>query len=594
MVRRDSRARAPLPRIVLRPALDVTVTVVDGRGAPVADAAVFVLDLVFPVGQAQTDARGIAVLRVPDDARTWWIVGCKPGVGFDYFENYRSVPPASFAPPPRAARLVLDGARTVRVHAVDSAGRPVSGVEFYPMTIQKKGKLRSINLAPLPIDPHTDANGVATFDWLPANLQGGISFFGSSASSYLPDPAELDPNKPDLEPTATVVRPARVSGKVTRPDGSPATGILVEASGVGITRLPGGSGRARTAADGTYAMDLPPEQSYMIGVIDDEWAAKSLSGVIVREGVAQTGLDLALERGSVVWGKVTAGPESKPAAGRPVMLTERGPEVPPGKFKDQAMPLNDTFMRVADTYEDGRYAFRVGPGTYQLTGPGQRGDEFKPIDLKIVAGRDVERDFHLPRDDRPWRTVRGTVRANDAGGAPIAGAVMVVQPIEFREPEARGSADDRGRFAMPRFTGKVILYARSPAGDFAGYAVIDGDDDPDIALIARPAATARGRVVDENGKPWASLDVYAVVEVGLPAIGRDRAPGAGQMVLTDDDGRFTAAGLPVGTTCRFWSYAPGTNREASHRALVKDTRPFEVPPLVIDRPQPLPASPGRR
>ena len=99
-----------LPRIVLRPALEVTVTVVDGRGAPVADAAVFVLDMVFPVGQAHTDARGIAVLRVPADAMTWWIVGCKSGVGFDYFENYRSVPPTSFAPPPRAARLVLDGA----------------------------------------------------------------------------------------------------------------------------------------------------------------------------------------------------------------------------------------------------------------------------------------------------------------------------------------------------------------------------------------------------------------------------------------------------------------------------------------------------
>jgi hypothetical protein len=124
--------------------------------------------------------------------------------------------------------------------------------------------------------------------------------------------------------------------------------------------------------------------------------------------------------------------------------------------------------------------------------------------------------------------------------------------------------------------------------------VIDGDDDPDVALIARPAATARGRVVDEDGKPWASLDVFAVVEVGLPAVGRDRAPGAGQMVLTDADGRFTAAGLPVGATCRFWSYAPGTNHEASHRVLVKDARSLEVPPLVIDRLRPPPALPGRR
>ena len=50
--------------------------------------------------------------------------------------------------------------------------------------------------------------------------------------------------------------------------------------------------RVRTAADGSYTMDLPPEQSYMIGVIDDEWAAPRLAGIVVREGVARTGLDL--------------------------------------------------------------------------------------------------------------------------------------------------------------------------------------------------------------------------------------------------------------------------------------------------------------
>ena len=57
-----------LVRIVLRPARAVTVTVVDGRGAPVAGAAVVVLDIVFPVAKGRTDARGIAVLRAPADA----------------------------------------------------------------------------------------------------------------------------------------------------------------------------------------------------------------------------------------------------------------------------------------------------------------------------------------------------------------------------------------------------------------------------------------------------------------------------------------------------------------------------------------------
>ena len=72
-------------------------------------------------------------------------------------------------------------------------------------------------------------------------------------------------------------------------------GILVEAEGVGGAN-PGGSGRARTDDDGSYTMELPPEQSYMVYVVDAEWAARSLNGVVLREGKARSGLDLRLER----------------------------------------------------------------------------------------------------------------------------------------------------------------------------------------------------------------------------------------------------------------------------------------------------------
>ena len=82
-------------------------------------------------------------------------------------------------------------------------------------------------------------------------------------------------------------------------------------------------------------MDLAPEQSYMIGVIDDEWAAQDLDGRGVREGVARAGLDLSLVRGGVIRGRVTAGPAAKAAAGRGVMLAETGRTVPPGMLRDQ-------------------------------------------------------------------------------------------------------------------------------------------------------------------------------------------------------------------------------------------------------------------
>ncbi len=285
---------------MLHPAHEVTVTVVNGRGAPVPDATVFVLDLVYPAAEARTDGRGIAVLRVPTGVRTTCIVAVKPGIGFDYFENYQTETPTTVSPTPREARLVLSGVlRNVRVRVVDSADRPVPGVEMFPVTIQKMGKYRFANLAPLPLDPRTDADGIATFDWLPADLSAASVLPASPVYTMLRT-CEVDPSKPDALLTARVRRMTRVSGKVTFPDGSPAPWIRVEAMGSGgRPGTPEGweaLGRATTAADGSYEMELMPGVSYTIKVADPEGTGPGLSGVEVREGVPRTGLDLSMPR----------------------------------------------------------------------------------------------------------------------------------------------------------------------------------------------------------------------------------------------------------------------------------------------------------
>ena len=62
-----SKDARTLVRIVLKPARTVTVSVVDGQGIPVDGAEVFGLDVVFPIANARTDARGVATLRAPAD-----------------------------------------------------------------------------------------------------------------------------------------------------------------------------------------------------------------------------------------------------------------------------------------------------------------------------------------------------------------------------------------------------------------------------------------------------------------------------------------------------------------------------------------------
>jgi hypothetical protein len=270
----------------------------------------------------------------------------------------------------------------------------VPGVEIVPDTVFKKGKLRSIQISASPVRVRTDEHGSATFDWLPAEVQAGTTFVVASSSAYLPSQLRTDLDNPDAELIARVVRFTPISGKVTFPDGSTAPGIRVAADGAGSAN-PVGSARARTTADGSYTMDVPPEQSYMVYVVDEEWAARSLKGIVVRERTAQTGLDLRLERASVITGRVTVGAQSKPASGVAVILVEHGPAVPPGTLMDQPSPLREAILHVADTDRDGRYAFHIGPGDYELTGPSQRGAEAVAEHFGVSGGQQIQRDFQL-------------------------------------------------------------------------------------------------------------------------------------------------------------------------------------------------------
>ena len=575
-------------RVVLRPAHEVTVTVVDRSGTPVPDAGVLALDQYFPAAEARTNARGVATLRVPEEANMQWIAACKAGVGLDYFENDRGGRLTPWTRPPRRVHLVLDGVLTVRVRTVDPAGRPVPGVELSPAMIRKKGKVGAmIHHGGSLLRARTGTDGFATFDWLPAGFQGRTSILPVSSPSapFLPEFPVLDPDQPQAVLTVRVWQPVRVSGRVTFPDGSPAPGILVRAeNAIGPWRSIPARNRTRTGADGTYAMDLPPEQSYLLAVDDDEWAAPSLRGVVVRTGVPRAGLDFTLTRGGVIRGRVTARPDAKPVPGKMVRLVEQGPVVPPGVVANQPDDLMAEFNRLAETDEDGRYAFRVAPGTYRISGLYVSSEGVPDEELKVVAGQEVEWDFKLSREGPSWRAIRGVVRAGKPDGPPIAGAVVVAAPFEGGQT-ASGDADDRGRFAVPCLVGKALVYARSPRGDLAGYAAVDHDGDREPTIVVVPAATARGRVIDESGKPWASVNVTYGIYAVVAGEGAGRA-ACFQTVLTDDDGRFTAPGLPPGDRCYFSASAPGGANHPSRRIEVKDARPFEIPPLVIDRPRP--------
>ena len=148
------------------------------------------------------------------------------------------------------------------------------------------------------LSARTDRAGLAAFDWIPPELTEGVTILYTGKEYSLPHPPSQDAKPPYTTLTAKFFRTTPIRGKVTLPDGKPAAGILLQIEGRGDTNF---YFRAdvRTNDDGSYSLNVFPNQSYMIAVTDKDWAAPAKTGVVVKEGEPRTGLDFRLGKGTL-------------------------------------------------------------------------------------------------------------------------------------------------------------------------------------------------------------------------------------------------------------------------------------------------------
>src|SRR5690606_31805419 len=108
-----------------------------------------------------------------------------------------------------------------------------------------------------------------------------------------------------------------VRGRATFADGQPAPGIKIDASGSGPSRngSHGGGSRkqAETDENGHYELLVPPYQGYVVAVEDAKWGAQQRSGFAVMPGPAIEEIDFVLRPATRLFGRVTVGPDEKPA-----------------------------------------------------------------------------------------------------------------------------------------------------------------------------------------------------------------------------------------------------------------------------------------
>ena len=152
-----------------------------------------------------------------------------------------------------------------------------------------------------------------------------------------------------------------------------------------------------------------------------------------------------------------------------------------------------------------------------------------------------------------------TVRLVDAEGKPVKGAHVLGRnaPPSLDGPIDESTVEIIG--LRPNQTREVVfVHADRRIGKAVN--VTAGEA---MTVELEPCAVARGRVVDEDGKPVAELPVNVTVDKVDKSDNWHR-PLVG--TVTDKDGRFEAV-LAPGTTCRVWHYSKnGSDFSAECRA----------------------------
>ena len=555
----DHHRQRKLFRIVLKPNHKLSVDVKDKAGAPLENATVGVIASHNPIAKATTDVNGTARMEIPADAKIDWIYARKSGEGFDYYENYHAFPTQERFDSPDQVALNLKGAYDVRVKTVDTSGKPVGNVRVMPWTINLPDRLSYINLSGIS-EFSSSETGVADIGWIPQNLVGAITFLTHHEDYHCPQPTifRSTDGKKDGQANLTVelMKVATVSGKVTLPDGSPASRIHIQGEGRGNTNFYF-RGHTITDSNGNYEFKIYPDQSTIIAVTEKLWAANSHTGIKLAEGMKKQNVDFQLHSGTLIHGMATIGKDKKPATGENATLLEKAD--------------GTDLVRWNNTDEDGHYEFRVGPGVYELKLPNRPYSE--KITITVSDQKEIVHNTHAERKERG--TLVGSVVDED--GEPLANCEILGESIVNRGHAGfKTRSRDDGSFSTERWNDPMILYAFHVKNRLACTTTINEADDK-VSLNLKPASSASGRLVDKEGKPIANCRTQLL----MSPEGGHQFGGFSIFTTTDDKGRYSFSGIAINADCsiHFLSQESISNGPSFE---VKSTEHIKLKDSVVD------------
>ncbi|MCA9263070.1 MAG: thioredoxin family protein [Planctomycetales bacterium] len=533
----------------------IPVVVHDVSGQPAANSQVGAM---LPIGSPPlvvTNRDGRAELRLPSEASVRSLFASKDDVGFDYRivmtprdEAYRA---EWLNDPP--VRFQLAEARSIEMQLLNDIQDPLSNTRIYLWLLQKPGEPDTFNLSVMNSDQRlfnafTTDKGIVRFEGVPTWDTHPLWFWADS-EDHERSRIEFDHATPaNVVVTNQLMRLVPVTGRVTLPDGAPASGIPIKAIGVGYDR-DSFHETVYTDDGGTYRVNAAPGRLYMLTVVHDRWSAPVIDGFVVRPGTPISGLNFRLQPTVRVHGRVTIGPDRDPVANQRMGLNQIGRNLRelegvelhnPTKLNFSIQPME---FRSTNTNKQGEYEFYVGPGSFQIGGPSQ----VKSQAFEIAADDDItslEFNFDSPRPEAGPITI-AVVTGNPP--VPVANAVVEGKYRAFvNQFPLRLRTGPGGSVAATRALHPTVVYAQSEDRTMAGIMEIDSEQ-PSATIAIGPVASAHGTIIDQtSGEPLANTKVFWGRRVYQ---GDDNSPyevAWGGTEITDAEGAFALQGLVVG------------------------------------------------
>jgi 5-hydroxyisourate hydrolase-like protein (transthyretin family) len=322
--------------------------------------------------------------------------------------------------------------------------------------------------------------------------------------------------------TITIPRGARIEGRVLdRATQQPVTDFAVNLPSAKQFQFPAeprNTGKTIHADDGHYAIDNVPPGAVQIYVTAMGYVTGSRGDITAEDGKTVSGIDIQLDRGATISGRVTAG--GAPVAGADVRQVAQ---------QMRQMQQMQQMSGGVTTDADGLYkldGIAEGDRLIQFEKPGFIPAQ-KPVEVK--AGNDVRLDVELDRG----RELRGRVVDRSGGG--IAGVYVDASAPGERRNSNMNVTDGDGAFVVAGLRdGKYQVTARKEGMVSAEAADVDVPQTRPLTMTLEAGATINGRVTG------ISTDQFPQVVVTASG-GTSR-----NQTYIDGGGNFTLSGLPDG------------------------------------------------